>query len=192
MRLILASSSPRRRALLESAGFKFEVAESGVEEIARPGEEAPVFAARAAREKALHVASSQPGDVFVLGADTVVAVEGETLGKPADARAAREMLRKLSGGAHQVFTSVCLVRAPGRVVAEALEMTRVTFRDLSDAEIENYIASGEPFDKAGGYGIQGRASSFVSRVEGSYSNVVGLPMERVAEMLRPFLDSGSV
>ncbi|PYV18368.1 MAG: septum formation inhibitor Maf [Acidobacteria bacterium] len=190
MRLILASASPRRRALLEAAGYEFEVIESGVDEAARPGEPAEALAARLAREKALRVAGLERLGTLVLGADTVVAVEGEILGKPADAQEARQMLRRLSGRTHQVFTGVCLARAPGRVVAEALEMTPVGFRELSDNDIENYIASDEPFDKAGGYGIQGLASSFVSRVEGSYSNVVGLPVERVVEMLRPFQESG--
>jgi nucleoside triphosphate pyrophosphatase len=190
MRLILASVSPRRRALLEAAGFKFAVRDSGVEETVRPGELAEAFAARVAREKALRVASSEPPNALVLGADTVVAVDREILGKPADAAEARRMLRNLSGRAHEVFTGVCLVRAPDGVVAEALELTRVTFRELSETEIENYIASGEPFDKAGGYGIQGRAREFVSAVEGGTENVVGLPMERVKEMLRPFLESG--
>jgi len=120
----------------------------------------------------------------------VVVLDGEILGKPADAAQARRMLRRLSGRTHQVHTAVCLVSAPQSVVAETLETTLVTFRDLDEREIRDYIASGEPFDKAGGYGIQGRASKFVSGLEGSYSNVVGLPVERVAEMLRPLLGSG--
>ena len=190
MRLILASGSPRRRALLEAAGFDFEVEESGVEEALRAGEPAEAFAQRVAREKALRVAASRPTESLILGADTVVVLDGEILGKPADAAQARRMLRRLSGRTHQVHTAVCLVRAPQSVVAEALETTLVTFRDLDEREIRDYIASGEPFDKAGGYGIQGRASKFVSGLEGSYSNVVGLPVERVAEMLRPLLGSG--
>ncbi len=187
MRLILASGSPRRRELLRAAGYEFEVVESGVDEAERPGESAEALAARVAREKALHVAARQSEDALVLGADTVVAVEGELLAKPADAADAARMLRLLSGRTHQVFTAICLARAPRRVLAEAIERTLVTFRELSAAEIEDYIASGEPFDKAGGYGIQGGAAQFVSGVEGSYSNVVGLPMERVTELLRPFL-----
>ena len=192
MRLILASGSPRRRALLEAAGFDFEVEESGVEEALRAGEPAEAFAQRVAREKALRVAASRPTESLILGADTVVVLDGEILGKPADAAQARRMLRRLSGRTHQVHTAVCLVRAPQSVVAEALETTLVTFRDLDEREIRDYIVSGEPFDKAGGYGIQGRASKFVSGLEGSYSNVVGLPVERVAEILKPLLGSEPV
>ena len=192
MRLILASGSPRRRALLEAAGFDFEVEESGVEEALRAGEPAEAFAQRVAREKALRVAASRPTESLILGADTVVVLDGEILGKPADAAQARRMLRRLSGRTHQVHTAVCLVSAPQSVVAETLETTLVTFRDLDEREIRDYIASGEPFDKAGGYGIQGEASKFVSGLEGSYSNVVGLPLERVAEMLWPLLGRGSV
>ncbi len=191
MRFILASGSPRRRALLEAAGFDFDVEESGIEEALRAGEPGEAFAQRVAREKALRVAASWPPGSLILGADTVVVLDGETLGKPADAAEARRMLLRLSGRTHQVHTAVCLVSTPQEVTAEALETTRVTFRDLDEREIQDYIASGEPFDKAGGYGIQGRASKFVSGLEGSYSNVVGLPVERVAEMLRPLLDSGS-
>jgi nucleoside triphosphate pyrophosphatase len=187
MRLILASVSPRRRASLQAAGYQFGVVESGVDEAARPGEPPQALAARLAREKALRVAERQRRGAMVLGADTVVAVGGEILGKPRDTADARRMLKGLSGRAHEVFTGVCLVRARDQVMAEALEMTLVTFRELSDAEIENYIASGEPFDKAGGYGIQGLAYRFVSGMEGSTENVVGLPMERVEEMLKPFL-----
>jgi nucleoside triphosphate pyrophosphatase len=192
MRLILASGSPRRRALLEVAGFEFDVEESGIEEAAGPGERAEAFAGRVAREKALRVAAVRPPEDLILGADTVVAVDGEILGKPADAPQARRMLQRLSGRAHHVHTALCLVRAPRNVVAEALESTRVTFRDLDAREIEDYVASGEPFDKAGAYGIQGRASKFVSGLEGSYSNVVGLPVERVTEMLGPLMEGGLV
>ncbi len=191
MRFVLASGSPRRRALLEAAGFDFDVEESGVEEALRPGEPAEAFAQRVARDKALRVAASRPPGSLILGADTVVVLDGEILGKPADAAEARRMLRRLSGGTHRVHTAVCLVRAPKHVEAETLETTRVTFRDLDEREIQEYIASGEPFDKAGGYGIQGLASKFVSGLEGSYSNVVGLPIERVVEMFRPFLGTGS-
>jgi septum formation protein len=186
MKLVLASASPRRRELLARAGFEFEVRPSEIPEFPSPGETPEVFARRAAREKALDVAARAEPGTLVLGADTVVALGDEILGKPADAAEAGQMMRRLSGRTHRVTTAVCLVRAPDRVEALGEESTAVTFRALSDAEIREYVATGEPFDKAGGYGIQGHAAKFVERVEGDYSNVVGLPVARVAEMLRRF------
>jgi len=184
---ILASSSPRRRELLRQAGLEFEVRPSAVEETPRPRETPEEFACRAAREKALEVAVSASPNSVVLGADTVVVVGGEILGKPADAEDAARMLRRLSGATHRVITGVCLVRAPDRVEALEHETTFVTFRKLDEEEIRSYISSGEPFDKAGAYGIQGLASKFVTRIEGCYFNVVGLPVARVYEILKPFL-----
>ena len=184
MRLILASRSPRRQELLRQAGFAFEVRPSRIEEVVRPGESAEDFACRAAQEKALEVAAPSPPDTLVLGADTVVAVNGELLGKPRDAEDARRMLRLLSGGTHRVITGVCVVRAPREIKALRYETTSVTFRHLDEEEIQNYLASGEPFDKAGAYGIQGLASKFVTRVEGCYFNVVGLPVALVYEILK--------
>src|SRR6266568_4711615 len=142
MRFVLASGSPRRRALLEAAGFDFDVEESGVEEALRPGEPAEAFAQRVARDKALRVAASRPPGCLILGADTVVVLDGEILGKPADAAEARRMLERLSGRTHQVHTAVCLVCAPQSVAAEVLETTLVTFRDLDEQEIKDYVASG--------------------------------------------------
>ena len=184
MRLILASRSPRRQELLRRAGFAFEVRPSRIEEVVRPGETAEAFACRAAQEKALEVAASCPPDAFVLGADTVVVVNGELLGKPRDAEDAQRMLRLLAGRTHRVITGVCLVRAPQEIKASKYETTSVTFRQLDEGEIHSYLASGEPFDKAGAYGIQGLASRFVTRVEGCYFNVVGLPVALVYDILR--------
>ena len=185
MRLILASHSPRRQELLRRAGFAFEVRPSRIEEILRPGETAEDFACRAAQEKALEVAASCQPDGLILGADTVVVVNGELLGKPRDAEDARRMLRLLSGLTHRVITGVCVVRAPQEIKALKYETTVVTFRHLDEEEIQRYLASGEPFDKAGAYGIQGLASRFVTRVEGCYFNVVGLPVALVYEILKP-------
>ncbi len=187
MRLILASSSPRRQELLRNAGFAFEVVPSGVEEVPRAGESAEVFARRAAQEKALRVAASVPVASLVLGADTVVAIDQELLGKPSDRGDAARMLRRLSGRTHRVITGICLVRPPDRVEATDQETTLVTFRALDEEEIGSHIESGEPFDKAGAYAIQGLASKFVTRIEGCYFNVVGLPVPRLAHLLKRFL-----
>jgi len=189
MRLILASRSPRRRELLRQAGLEFEVRPSSVEEVPAPGETPEAFARRAAHDKALVVAASQAPDVLVLGADTVVVANHEILGKPVGPEDATRMLRLLSGVTHRVITGVCLVRAPNHVEALTHESTFVTFRPLDEDEIQSCLASGEPFDKAGAYGIQGLASKFVTRVEGCYFNVVGLPLALVYEILKPFLRS---
>jgi nucleoside triphosphate pyrophosphatase len=184
IRLILASNSPRRRELLCNAGFQFDVRPSGIEEARLPGESPEDFARRLARDKALDVArQSNPGSL-VLGADTVVAINGEILEKPVDAADAARMLRTLSGHTHRVITGVCLVRAPEAVLAWTHETTLVTFRNLTDDEIGGYVESGEPFDKAGGYAIQGLASRFVPRIEGCYFNVVGLPVPLVYEIVK--------
>jgi nucleoside triphosphate pyrophosphatase len=188
IRLILASNSPRRRELLQNAGFQFDVRPSGIEENRLPNEPPEEFARRLARDKALDVArQSSPGN-FVLGADTVVAVNGEILEKPLDAADAARMLRTLSGRTHRVITGVCLVRAPEAVLAWTHETTSVTFRDLSEEEIEGYVESGEPFDKAGGYAIQGLASRFAPRIEGCYFNVVGLPIPLVYKIVQAISD----
>ena len=184
LRLILASASPRRRELLRAAGFDFEVRPSGIEEKRRAGESGEEFALRAAREKALEVAASAPPETLVLGADTVVIVDGEVLGKPAGPDDAARMLRLLSGVTHRVVTGVCLVRAPDRIETLRPSVTLVTFRRLGEQEISEYVSSGEPLDKAGAYGIQGLASKFVTRIEGCYFNVVGLPVALVYELLK--------
>jgi nucleoside triphosphate pyrophosphatase len=184
IRLILASNSPRRRELLQNAGFNFDVRPSGIEENRLPGEPAEDFARRLARDKALDVARQSEAGSYVLGADTVVALNGEILEKPLDAADAARMLRTLSGRTHRVITGVCLVRAPETLLAWTHETTSVTFSKLTEDEIGGYVASGEPFDKAGGYAIQGFASRFIPRIEGCYFNVVGLPIPLVYEMVR--------
>jgi septum formation protein len=182
--LILASASPRRLELLRAGGIHAEVRPADVDESVHAGEPAEVYACRLAREKALAVSPGVP-DGFVLGGDTVVVVDGLILGKPSNALDAARMLRLLSGRRHDVITGVALVtpdRPSGRHVDSRAETTAVEFARLSEREIEWYVASGEPIDKAGGYAIQGLASRFVTRVEGSYTNVVGLPIALVYEM----------
>jgi len=187
MRLVLASNSPRRQELLRKAGFEFEVHPSRVDEIPRRGEGGEDFACRLAREKARDVAGSLPPGRLVLGADTVVVIDGVILGKPSGPDDAVRMLRTLSGATHNVVTGVCLVRAPDQIEALRHETTIVEFRDLKEGEIQSYVASGEPLDKAGAYAIQGLASKFVARINGCYFNVVGLPIPLVQDMLKPFL-----
>jgi septum formation protein len=184
--LILASQSPRRAELLRNAGISFEVRPADVDESPREGEEPFEYARRLAREKALAVLVSAPNGAVVLGADTTVVVDGESLGKPLDAEDARRMLKLLSGRTHQVTTAVCLAHRDrnGAAVAEVeAEVTEVEFSAMSDAEIAAYVASGEPMDKAGAYAIQGGASRWIPRIQGCYFNVVGLPVARVCAML---------
>ena len=179
--LVLASASPRRQELLRNAGITFEVQPADIPEDPLPGEAAKACAERLAREKALAVARQRPHDV-VLGADTVVVVAGQLLGKPSDAADAPRMLRMLSGREHQVITGVCLVVSGQPSVAS--ETTLVTMSEITDKEIAGYVASGEPMDKAGAYAIQGIASRWIPRIEGDYNNVVGLPVALVWRMLR--------
>jgi len=188
MRLILASASPRRRDLLRNGGFDFEVRPGQIVEEIQPGELPEDFARRAAREKALQIAASAPRGGLVLGADTVVVIGGQTLGKPSDPEDAARMLRLLSGRTHQVHTGICLVRAPNSIEALKHETTLVTFLKLDEEEIRQYVESGEPSDKAGAYAIQGLASKFVTRISGCYSNVVGLPIALVYEILKPLME----
>jgi septum formation protein len=180
--LILASASPRRRELLARAGIACEVVPSDVPEVPRPGETPEAFGQRLAREKAMEVAGRRPG-AYVLGADTVVVIDDSILGKPCDPADARRMLRALSGRMHRVLTAVALV-APDGALQEVVVQSEVEFRRLTAEEIDGYLASGEPFDKAGAYAVQGEGGKFVQQVRGSYSNVVGLPMEAVTELLR--------
>jgi septum formation protein len=192
--LILASASPRRRELLIQAGFTFEIATANIPEVRRSGEGAISFATRLASEKAEAVAAAAPElarGALVLGADTVVVVDDEILGKPKDASDAAHMLRLLSGRTHQVITGVCVLRGqqpPGLNCESpfrqsAAEVTFVKFNTLSDQEIEEYVATGEPLDKAGAYAIQGRAGRWVPRIQGCYFNVVGLPLALVSSMI---------
>jgi septum formation protein len=179
--LVLASASPRRQELLRNAGITFEVVPAHIPEDPLPREAAKDCAERLARQKALAVAQKRPQDI-VLGADTVVVVDGQFLGKPYDATDAARMLRRLSGREHQVITGVCLV--VGGKPSVASETTIVTVSELTDKDIAEYVASGEPMDKAGSYAIQGIASRWIPRIEGDYSNVVGLPVALVFRMLR--------
>ncbi|HET9406648.1 MAG TPA: Maf family protein [Candidatus Sulfotelmatobacter sp.] len=195
--LVLASASPRRQELLRNAGISFSVHPADIDETPRPGESAKDCAERLAREKALAIASSHPED-DILGADTIVVVGNEILGKPLDAADAWRMLRLLSNRTHEVITGVCLVKpVEGKRVTTSgngpasekrqeqigSETTRVTMCEITDDEIRDYVATGEPMDKAGAYAIQGLASRWIPRIEGDYSNVVGLPVTLVYRML---------
>ncbi len=182
-RLVLASSSPRRRELLAELGLPFEIRPSDADETPRAGETPEALVLRLARIKAATVA--RPGEL-VLGADTVVAIDGEILGKPIDDADATRMLRALSGQTHEVWTGVALHRttASEPVALADARRTLVTFRRLSESEIAAYVASGEPRDRAGAYAIQGGAAGFVERIEGDWDNVVGLPLAAVRDLLR--------
>jgi len=187
--LVLASASPRRQELLRDAGIPFVVQASDILEIALEGEAPQIFAERMAREKALAVFRQRPDDV-ILGADTIVVVDQQILGKPRDNADAARMLRLLSGRSHQVTTGICLMgptgtRQPATVFEDIRsETTLVTMTTMQDEDIRAYIATGEPLDKAGAYAIQGGASRWISSIEGDYSNVVGLPVELVRRMLQ--------
>jgi septum formation protein len=182
MRLVLASASPRRAELLRAAGYTFETAVVEIDERVQPGERPEEYVRRLAQEKsAAALAGSGGEDVIVLGADTAVVVDQTILGKPADDDDARQMLRRLSGRDHQVLTGISL-RTQTDELGSA-ETTTVWFAPLSREDVEWYVASGEGRDKAGSYAIQGLASRFISRISGSYANVVGLPVARVAELI---------
>jgi septum formation protein len=180
---VLASASPRRQELLRNAGISFTVQAADIDETPLADEKPEQCARRLAREKALAVARLRPQD-RVLGADTIVVVNGAILGKPGDAAEAARMLRLLSGRTHEVITGVCLMESGASEESTASETTRVTMNELSDAEIQEYVASGEPMDKAGAYAIQGMACRWIPRIEGDYSNVVGLPVALVYSLLR--------
>ncbi|WP_336218133.1 nucleoside triphosphate pyrophosphatase [Citrobacter amalonaticus] len=182
--LYLASGSPRRQELLAQLGVSFERIVPGIEEMRGEGESAQQYVSRLAREKAQAGVTLAPRDLPVLGADTIVILNGEVLEKPHNAEHAAQMLRKLSGQTHQVMTAVAL--ADSQYVLDCLVMTDVTFRALTDADIADYIASGEPMDKAGAYGIQGQGGCFVRKINGSYHAVVGLPLVETYELLSNF------
>ncbi|HGW0261338.1 TPA: nucleoside triphosphate pyrophosphatase [Salmonella enterica subsp. enterica serovar Enteritidis] len=178
--LYLASGSPRRQELLTQLGFSFEQVVPGIEEQRRAQESAQQYVVRLARAGVALV----PRDLPVLGADTIVVLNGEVLEKPCDAAHAAEMLRLLSGNTHQVMTAVAL--ADSQQTLDCVVVTEVTFRTLSAQDITGYVASGEPLDKAGAYGIQGRGGCFVRKINGSYHAVVGLPLVETYELLSHF------
>ncbi len=185
MKLILASSSPRRAEVLRDAGIAFEVYAPQVEEARRPNEAVEKMVARLAEAKARAAAESvgEKNHAIIICADTAVELDGEIFGKPRDAADAREMLSYLSGRTHYVLTGIFAVRLPDGATRSAVERTAVTFAPLDPIEIEAYVTSGEPFGKAGGYAIQGRAGRYIPRIEGCYFNVVGLPLARLYALL---------
>lgn len=181
--IVLASASPRRVELLQSAGITVSVQPSGIDESLLPNEAPEAHVMRLAKDKALDVAKLGKGRFFI-GADTIVVSEDEIMGKPLDARDAERMLRKLSGKAHQVITGFSVIDALSDTNITTAVKTQVFFKELRDDEIHSYIASGCPFDKAGAYAIQGDAAHMIRKIEGSYTNVVGLPLCEVVEALR--------
>ena len=180
-RVVLASASPRRRELLNLIGIAHEVRPANIDETARPREAPRRHAERLAREKASAVAARDP-DLITIGADTLVVVNRKVLGKPADANEAAHMLGLLSGREHTVITAVAVSR--GKKLRSSIEEVRVKFRRLQDEEIDAYIATGEPMDKAGAYGIQGFGATIVERIDGDYFAVMGLPLGRLVGLLR--------
>jgi septum formation protein len=186
MPIVLASGSPRRQELLKEAGISFVVRPANIDEIQHAGEGAVYFAERMAREKARAIRASVPESI-VLGADTIVVARDQVLGKPTDAADAFRMLRLLSNRQHFVITGVCLIGpdSQGNDYEDIRsEKTAVYFSQLTDDEIRDYVATGEPMDKAGAYAIQGGASRWISKIEGDYNNVVGLPVDLVLRILR--------
>jgi septum formation protein len=188
-RLVLASGSPRRFELLAGLGLTFELRPADLDEAVLPGESGPTYVERLAREKAAAV--GVPGEL-VVAADTTVDLDGDLLGKPTDDDDARRLLRRLSGRTHHVHTGVCVHRVPTTpappVVCSAVVTTAVTFAELPDTWIDWYVGTGEPLDKAGGYGMQGSAALFVARIDGSPTNVIGLPLDTLATLVA---DAGS-
>ncbi len=183
MKLILASGSVRRAEILQSAGLPFLVMSSAVDETPIPGESAQEMVRRLAAAKAELVAARAVGPAIVIAADTVVVLDGAIFGKPRTTEDARQMLEKLAGRMHTVITGVALIRLPDVERREFFETTHVQFGALDYEEITRYLSGGEPFDKAGAYAIQGRAGRYISRIEGCYYNVVGLPLARLCAAL---------
>jgi septum formation protein len=182
MKLILASSSPRRAEILRNAGFVFEVRPADVDETRLPYESAENYVRRVAQAKARAIsepARAAAERAIVIAADTTVVAEGQILAKPEDAADARRMLSLFNGKTHEVLTALCVINVPAAKEALHVEKTRVEFLKMSKEEIESYIQTGEPFDKAGAYGIQGIAGRFATRIDGCYFNVLGLPLSRL-------------
>ena len=197
MKLILASASPRRAQILRDAGLRFEIVHANVSERRKRGETARRMTRRLAQAKAQAVVNKlrskpTPARAIVIGADTIVKVNGELLGKPRSPAAAHEMLKKLSGRIHRVVTSVAAIRLPDRAARIATESTRVRFALLNADQIAQYVATGEPLDKAGAYAVQGIGGRFIEKIDGCYFNVVGLPLARLCRMLIDLGWQGSV
>ena len=185
MKIVLASQSPRRKELLGRMGLEFVTQASKIDESAFDGLEAWELVATLSREKAQWIARQLDGETLVIGADTVVVRDGAALGKPKDAEDAVAMLLSLSGRDHQVCTGVTVCR--GDRVLTQVEETQVTFRELTEAEVRQYVSTGEPMDKAGAYGIQGLGGLLVEGIRGDYSNVVGLPVCRLGQLVKDFV-----
>lgn len=184
VKIILASSSPRRAEILRQAEIPFEALTTNSDESRRAGESPVELVLRLAEAKARAAASQVSGPAIVLGADTEVVVDGDVLGKPTSVDDARAMLRRLSGRVHDVITGLALIQMPEDILRAEHEATRVAFATLSEEEIAGYVATGEPFDKAGAYAIQGIGGRYIARIEGCYFNVMGLPLARLYRMLR--------
>ncbi len=184
MKLILASSSPRRAEILANAGLPFSVLSSAVDESPYPGETPAALVQRLANAKADLVTARAVGPAIILAADTVVVLDDKILGKPSSVEDARHMLQQLSGRTHSVLTGVALVRLPDGERRQFIESTLVHFRPITDEELSSYLATEEPYDKAGAYAIQGQAGRYIPRIEGCYFNVVGLPLSRVLTELK--------
>jgi septum formation protein len=181
--IVLASGSPRRRHLLRQIGLEFQVVAADIEETALPDEGPGEFVSRMAREKALEVMRREGAGLPVLGADTAVILDGQILGKPVNRSDAISMLSGLSGKTHEVFSAVALA-VNASEIHQALNVTRVTFAHLDSGWIESYCDSGDPMDKAGAYGVQGKAGEKISRIEGSFYGVMGLPLYETAQLLK--------
>lgn len=180
---ILASASPRRVELLKLLGLDFAVMPSGADESFRPGELPAAHVLRLAEDKADLIAAAHPKS-WVLGADTIVVIDGDVLGKPADPAEARQMLKKLSARAHTVFTGFTLARRDARIAVSEVVASTVLFRDIAEDEMAWYVSSPEPYDKAGAYAVQGMGAFFIKEIRGSYTNVMGLPLCEVVDVLK--------
>ena len=186
MKIILASSSARRAEILRSAGIPFEICPGDVDEAPLPGEDASAMVARLAERKARAAAQAlgSAGDCVIVGADTTVELDGQILGKPDDYTHAERMLAKLNGRTHRVLTGLFLLRLPVNGTRAAVESSAVTFAPMSKEEIDAYVMTGEPMDKAGAYAIQGYAGRFIPKIEGDYFNIVGLPLAKLYALLQ--------
>jgi septum formation protein len=184
MKIVLASASPRRKELLESLGLKFEVASSNVDEEFDSKLSIIENVEQLALKKALSVAEKLAGNFLVIGSDTIVVLDNQVLGKPSDEEEAKKMLRLLSGSEHEVITSIALVNTENKSQIVSHSITKVFFRELSESEIVNYVKTGEPMDKAGAYGIQGLGVVLAEKIEGCFTNVVGLSLPLLAKMLK--------